>query len=114
MKYIYIYLFLFLVSLCFSCSDQYLEIFPEDKITTANFPQNEADIKLALNGTYALIRESSIYNEGLFGFGVLDGATPNSFNWGNAPIAKIGNGQLSSADGEIITFRWTRCYALHL
>ena len=62
MKKIYIYLCLFLVSLCFSCSDQYLEIFPEDKITTANFPQNEADVKLALNGAYSLLRESSIYN----------------------------------------------------
>ena len=77
MKKIYINLCLFLVSLCFSCSDQYLEIFPEDKITTANFPQNEADVKLALNGTYALLRESSIYNEGLFGFGVLDGSGIN-------------------------------------
>ena len=112
MKKIYINLCLFLVSLCFSCSDQYLEIFPEDKITTANFPQNEADVKLALNGTYALLRESSIYNEGLFGFGVLDGATPNAFNWGNFPITKMGNGQLASTDADIITFRWTRCYAI--
>jgi len=112
MKKIYIYLCLFLVSLCFSCSDQYLEIFPEDKITTANFPQNEADVKLALNGAYSLLRESSIYNEGLFGFGVLDGATPNAFNWGNLIITKMGNGQLASTDAEIITFRWTRCYAI--
>lgn len=114
MKKIYINLFLFLVCLCFSCSDQYLEIFPEDKITTANFPQNEADIKLALNGTYALLRESqsSTFNGGVFGFGILDGATPNTFNWGNSPISKMGNGQLASTDVEIITFRWTRCYAI--
>src|SRR5690606_35195945 len=70
------------------------------------------DIKLLLNGTYALLRENSIYNEGLFGFGVMDGATPNAFNWGNTPIAKAGNGQLSSSDGEMVTFRWTRCYAI--
>lgn len=100
------------MSFCTSCSDQYLEIFPEDKITTANFPQNEADIKLALNGVYALLRESSIYDQGLFGFGVLDGATPNAYNWGNTPIDKMGNGQLSSNDADIITFRWTRCYAI--
>jgi len=97
---------------CQGCSDQYLDIFPEDKITKANFPQNEADIKLALNGVYALLREKSIYDEGLFGFGALDGATPNAFNWGNTSIAKIGNGQLSSQDAQMITFRWTRCYAI--
>jgi len=114
MKKIHIYLFLFLVCLCFSCSDQYLEIFPEDKITTANFPQNEADIKLALNSTYALLRDSQspTFNSGVFGFGILDGATPNTFNWGNSPISKMGNGQLASTDVEIITFRWTRCYAI--
>lgn len=98
--------------LCFGGCDDFLDVLPGDKITSANFPQNEADIKVALNGTYSLLRESSIYNEGLFGFGVLDGATPNAFNWGNTSIAKAGNGQLSSGDGEIVTFRWTRCYAI--
>ena len=95
-----------------SCEDEFLEFYPEDKITSANFPENEGDIKLLLNGVYALLRENSIYDQGLFGFGVLDGATPNAFNWGNTPIAKAGNGQLSSSDGAIVTFRWTRCYAI--
>ncbi|MCL4481340.1 MAG: RagB/SusD family nutrient uptake outer membrane protein, partial [Bacteroidetes bacterium] len=92
------------------CADKFLDFFPEDKITSANFPQDEKDIKLLLNGVYALLRETSIYTEGLFGFGVLDGATPNAFNWGNTSITKIGNGTLSSSDGNIVTFRWTRCY----
>jgi len=94
-----------------SCGD-FLEVLPEDRITTASFPENERDIQLALSGLYSLLRENSIYNEGLFGYGILDGATPNAFNWGNTPIAKAGNGQLSSSDGDIITFRWTRCYAI--
>lgn len=108
---ILIFSFVALMSLG-SCSDEFLEVFPEDKITSANFPENEQDIELLVNGTYALLRETSIYNQGLFGFGILDGATPNGFNWGNTPIAKIGNGQLSSGDGQIVTFRWTRCYAI--
>jgi hypothetical protein len=95
-----------------SCNDDFLEFFPEDKITSANFPQNEEDIELLLNGVYALLRENSIYNEGLFGFGVLDGATPNAFNWGNTPIARAGNGQLNSSDGSIVNFRWTRSYGI--
>lgn len=94
------------------CADKYLDFIPEDKITSANFPQDEKDIKLLLNGVYALLRENSIYDQGLFGFGVLDGATPNAFNWGNFAITKIGNGQLSSGEGNNLTFRWTRCYAI--
>ncbi len=105
-------IFLLTLLFCSGCSDEYLDVLPEDKITTANFPQNEADVKLALNGVYSLLRENSIYNQGLFGFGVMDGATPNGFNWGNTPIDKLGNGQLSSQDGDLITFRWTRCYAI--
>ena len=106
------YILLFILALSTSCSDEYLDVLPEDKITTANFPQNEADVKLALNGVYTLLQERSIYNEGLFGFGVLDGATPNGFNWGNTAIAKVGNGQLSAQDEQMITYRWTRCYAI--
>lgn len=94
------------------CADKFLDFFPEDKITSANFPQNEKDIKLLLNGVYAQLRENSIYDQGLFGFGILDGATPNAFNWGNTSITKIGNGTLSSGDGNIVTFRWTRCYSI--
>lgn len=94
------------------CADKFLDVFPEDKITSANFPESEDDIKLLLNGTYALLRSNSIYDQGLFGFGILDGATPNAFNWGNTPIARIGNGQLSSSDGQIVVYRWTRCYAI--
>jgi hypothetical protein len=95
-----------------SCTKEYLDFLPEDQITSATFPTNENDIKLVLNGVYALLRENTIYNQGLFGFGILDGATPNAFNWGNTPITKAGNGQMTSGDGAIVTFRWQRCYGI--
>ena len=109
--------FLYLLSIVLlfplsSCNEDFLEFYPEDKITSANFPQNEEDVELLLNGVYALLRENSIYNQGLFGFGVLDGATPNAFNWGNTPIARAGSGQLNSSDGSIVNFRWTRSYGI--
>jgi len=94
------------------CADNFLDFYPEDKITSANFPENEDDIKLLLNGVYALLRETSIYNQGLFGFGVLDGATPNAFNWLNTQIDKIGKGELSTGDEGTLTFMWTRAYSI--
>ena len=92
------------------CIDDFLDFVPEDKITSANFPENESDIKLLLNGVYAQLREKDVYNQGLFGFGVLDGTTPNAYNWGNGPIAKAGNGSLASSDADMLTFRWQRSY----
>lgn len=95
-----------------SCLNDFLEYYPEDKITSANFPQDEKDIKLLMNGVYGELRETSLHDQGLFAFGILDGATPNAFNWGNTSVAKAGNGLLSSGDGELVTFRWTRCYSI--
>lgn len=101
-----------LILLSSGCAEKFLDFFPEDKITSANFPVNEDDIELLLNGVYSQLRENALYNEGFFAFGVLDGCTPNAFNWGNLPVTKIGNGQLSATDGGIVDFRWTRAYAI--
>ncbi|PXX28321.1 RagB/SusD family nutrient uptake outer membrane protein [Arenibacter sp. ARW7G5Y1] len=96
-----------------SCDKDFLGITPEDKITSSNFPQNEADIQLLLSGVYNELREGrNIWDQIMFGFGMLDGATPNSYNWGNTNVTKIGNGSLSSGDNGFLTFRWTKCYAL--
>ena len=95
-----------------SCAEKYLDIFPEDKITSAIFPKNEDDARILLNGIYADLREKRIHLEGLFGFGIVDGATPNAYAWGNNPIALAGNGRLSPTDGKNLTFRWTRCYSI--
>lgn len=113
-KYFLTYSIIFILSgaLFVGCVDDYLDIKPEDVITPAIFPENEDDIQLLLNGVYSELRTWSIYNQGLFGFGILDGATPNAFNWGNTPISKLGNGQLTSTDGAIVTYAWTKCYSI--
>ena len=91
----------------------YLDLYPEDKITSANFPESESDIKLLLNGTYAQLREREVYNQGLYGFGITDGATPNAFNWGTDEVFnKLGAGRLSSSDGGVVTYRWKKCYEM--
>ena len=100
------------ISISSGCNEEFLDFFPEDKMTSANFPVNENDLDLLLNGLYSQVRERTLYNEGFFAFGVLDGPTPNGFNWGNLPVTKIGNGQLSATDGGIVDFRWRRGYAI--
>lgn len=106
------YSFLLILLISFSGCDDFLNFLPEDKITSASFPENEEDIKLLLNGVYGQLRETDVYNQGFYGFGVLDGATPNAYNWGNGPIAKAGNGSLSSGDGGMLTFRWKKGYTI--
>ena len=95
------------IILCVSftgCMENYLDLYPEDKITSASFPENESDIKLLLNGVYAQLREKEVYNQGLFGFGITDGATPNAFNWGTDEVFnKLGAGRLSSSDGGVVS-----------
>lgn len=114
MRHILIYCLSIIVCIPFyGCMENYLDLYPKDKITSADFPEGESDIILLLNGVYGGLRESAIYNEGLFGFGVTDGATPNAYNWGTAEIInKLGAGRLSSGDKGIVTFRWTRCYEI--
>lgn len=91
------------------CMEDFMDVYPEDKITSGIFPENENDIKLLLNGVYALLRENTVFEEGLFGFGVTDGCTPNCYNWGNQVITRIGNGTLTTG---VMTYRWKRCYAI--
>ena len=115
MKIKNIFIITFTILLSLGCTDQYLDVLPEDKITSANFPENEADIRLLLNGSYALLRETSsggLWNPNLFGFGMWDGATPNTHNWGNTAITKIGIGQLTSAEGGALVNRWRTCYGI--
>jgi len=113
LKKIWIYgsLLLFMNSLS-GCVDDFLNFTPEDKMTSSNFPENKEDLNLLLNGVYGQFRERELYSEGFFGFGVLDGATPNAYNWGNTSIAQVGNGQLPETDGGLVNFRWTRGYAI--
>lgn len=109
---IYSLIWVFMLLFSYSCVDEFLEVFPEDKITPAIFPENEADIQMLLNGVYANLRETGLYNQGLFAFGVMDGATPNAFNWGNLAWTKAGNGSLASTDGNNLVFAWTRAYSI--
>ena len=83
MKHLLICCLSFILCMPFTgCMDNFLDLYPEDKISSANFPENEAEVKLLLNGVYSQLRETTVFDPGFFGFGVTDGATPNAFSWG--------------------------------
>ena len=88
---------------------------PEDEITSANFPEDEDDVQMLLNGIYAKwLDGNDPLRGGLLNFGLLDGATPNGFNWGASYIIQqIGDGTYSKATEWLFPIRrWTRCYSI--
>lgn len=93
-----------------SCSENFLDALPEDKITSISFWKDEADVNLALNGIYSVLRDRSVYGYGP-GF---DACTPNGYQWayweGNEQ--QIGDGSLTTATTGLVTDRWTACYKI--
>lgn len=93
-----------------SCKESFLNVLPEDKITSVNFWKDEGDVKLALNGIYSVLRDRSVYG---YGPG-LDACTPNAYQWAHweGKEQQIGNGSLTTSTGGLVTGRWTACYKL--
>lgn len=46
-----------------SCSKKFLTVIPEDQLTTANFPSNEADAEAALTGVYHQLQNFSTFGD---------------------------------------------------
>ena len=92
------------------CSKSYLDVLPEDKITSANFWQSESDVKLALNGIYSVLRNRGVYGSGP----TMDACTPDAYQWAywNGMEEQIGNGSNTPADAGLTSERWTTCYQI--
>jgi len=93
------------------CSEDFLEVFPSDRITTVSFWENENDVKLALNGIYSVLRHRGVYGSGP----TLDAVTPYAYQWAhwNGMQMQIGNGTITAAtSGGMLNERWTMCYRI--
>lgn len=92
------------------CSKSYLDVLPEDKITSANFWESESDVKLALNGIYSVLRNRGVYGSGP----TMDACTPDAYQWAywNGMEEQIGNGSNTPADAGLTQERWTTCYQI--
>lgn len=112
-KNIFYILLSFLLLLSISCTDEFLEFTPEDRMTSADFPENEEDVQYLLNAVYARLRTDRVYPEGFLAFGITDAMTPNAYLWGtNRAINKVGRGAATSSDDQIITYLWNCSYSI--
>lgn len=106
MKKVVLYALSFMIGMT-SC-ESYLDIYPEDKITSENFWKSKEDVVLALNGVYNVLRNTYIYGYG----GGYDACTPNAYQWAHweGQQMQVGAGQIFSGSGGIVSERWTACY----
>lgn len=92
------------------CNKSYLNVLPEDKITSVTFWQSENDVKLALNGIYSVLRNRAIYGSGP----TLDACTPDAYQWAwwNGKEEQIGDGSITPTSDGLTMERWTICYQI--
>ena len=93
-----------------NCSESFLDVYPEDKITSVIFWQSEDDVKLALNGIYKALAEDRTFFVYSYGPG-LDAMTPNAhqWTWWEGEHQMIGNGNVLTSN-TFARRRWRGCY----
>lgn len=92
MKSISILLFVLLVTTV-ACNDDYLEKFPQDKISDNNFWQTGADIEMYANQFYPTLYDARLAWYNLDNFS--DNQSPstrNAYTWGEYPVPSTGGG----------------------
>jgi len=106
-KYINLTVLTFLLLILSMCSEDYLDVFPEDKITSSSFWKTENDFETALNGIYAPLKD-----RGLYGMEAgHDGISPNGNQWTGGEKA-IGNGSFTPNTSSLVKDCWVSCYKI--
>lgn len=108
LKHIYIFIAIFLGLQ--SCQESFLDVVPEDKITSATFWTNKNDAHMALMGVYNKLKDDFAYGYG----GGMDACTPNAFQWAwwEGMHQQVGSGVIQASDTwAVVDKRWTGCYA---
>ncbi|MEO6000603.1 MAG: RagB/SusD family nutrient uptake outer membrane protein [Chitinophagaceae bacterium] len=91
-----------------SCGKDYLNVLPEDVITTPIFWQTKRDIDMGLSGCYTVLRDSYIYGLGPTLFDV----TPDGNPIFSPAEESIANGAVDPGLGGLLGERWTSCYTM--
>lgn len=92
------------------CEESFLDVQPEDRITSVSFWQSEGDVELAINGIYSVLRNRGIYGSGP----TMDACTPDAYQWAhwNGKEKQIGNGSNTAGSAGLTKERWTMCYRI--
>ena len=100
LKNSFVLLLFFLVSAC--DHDEFLNVLPEDVITSKTFWQSEDDAVFALNGIYAVLQSGILYGP------EIDSWTPNAYTvFGSLMTQAID----ATTTGAVVS-RWTSCYQM--
>lgn len=96
------------LTLGFSSCESYLDILPDDQITSEIFWTSQEDADMVLNGVYSVLRNSYVYGYG----GGYDACTPNAYQWAHweGNQMQVGAGTITSTSGYIVLYRWQYCY----
>ena len=108
MKKIMNYIMVAAVLTGLNACESYLDILPDDKITSETFWTSPEDATLALNGIYSVLRNNYVYGYG----GGYDACTPNAYQWAHweGKQKQVGNGTVTSGIGGIVSNRWKYCF----
>jgi tetratricopeptide (TPR) repeat protein len=102
-------LFFTFLTVVTGCTENFLDVLPEDQITSAIFWQDEKDVILALNGIYSGLKDRYVY-----GYGPqLDACSSDGYQWAywEGQHQFIGNGNITSSNW-FVEGRWTGCYQI--
>lgn len=96
------------LTLGFSSCESYLDILPDDQITSETFWTSPGDATMAINGVYNVLRNNFVYGYG----GGYDACTPNAYQWAywEGQQMQVGAGIITSNSGGIVSSRWLYCY----
>ena len=94
----------------YGCGKDYLDVLPDDRITSVSFWQSENDVEFAINGIYSVLRDRGIYGSGP----TLDAITPDAYQWAhwNGKEQQIGNGSNTTGSDGLTMERWEKCYTI--
>jgi tetratricopeptide (TPR) repeat protein len=82
--------------------DEFLNVLPEDVITSKTFWQTEDDAVFALNGIYSVLQSGILYGP------EIDSWTPNGYT----VFGSLMNQAIDATTTGAVVSRWTSCYAM--
>ncbi|HXH99905.1 MAG TPA: RagB/SusD family nutrient uptake outer membrane protein [Sphingobacteriaceae bacterium] len=93
------------------CSDELLELQPNDRFTEDTFWKTQEHVQLGINACYQTLRQPGLYGGGV-PLILLESVSPNSYNYTNSlGVRAITESNHNPSTAGIISNLWSSCYA---